>query len=425
MSNTDSLFKKVLSGLSLILIFIVVVFSTIFGVNVLTNYLKTDVVTYDVVPVSIILDFMNRNKDNDSTAVVQSEQNGNNNDISSTPVKDTVFSDQNSLESLVENVMPSIVSIDCKTKVNDNIYNYIYGNKGGYTSSSSGSGIIIAQNSQEILIVTNNHVVEGANEVYVTLANENQIEAQIKGADSTSDLAVLSVSGKSVEDDILSKVRIASLGDSDRLNVGDTAIAIGNSMGYGLSVTRGVISALDRTLSSEDYSMSLIQTDAAINPGNSGGALLNSRGEVIGINSVKYVSNSTESIGYAIPIADAVPIINELINYEEIEEDEKAYMGILADTVSDSMASYFGCSEGVYIKSVVEDSPAQEAGLVAGDVITVLDGRKVISMDDIEAILQIKRGGTKAKIVYERLENGKYKEYETEITFGNKGDYSE
>lgn len=417
--------NKVVTVFALIIIFIIVSCAGIFGVNVSANYVKNGKLTYDVAPVSTVLDiiqrFSDKKSDNEKDAASQENGTENNSDEKSLNNNDD---GENTLVNLVDNVMPSIVAIDCTVEVQlSDVYSYFYGKGGSTTSKSSGSGIIIAQNSQEILIATNNHVVEDAAEVTVTFNDKTQCKATVKGTDASSDLAVLSVLGKDISNDTVKNIRIATLGDSKEIKVGDTAIAIGNSMGYGQSVTKGVVSALDRTLASSDYSMELIQTDAAINPGNSGGALLNSRGEVIGINSIKYVSNTTESIGYAIPIADAVPIINELINYEEIDEDELAYMGIEYYTVSDTMASYFNCSKGAYIKSVEEDSPAEEAGLLAGDIIVGFDKRKISSVDDVEAIIKLKRGGANAEIVYERLEEGKYVEHTTTITFGNKGDY--
>lgn len=424
MHSVGNSIKKIIGAIIILLLFLIIVCMMIFGVGVAINYVETGELTYEVAPVTTIMKLMD--KESEKGNVVQSEQNG----AQAGQVKPTEVNKDNldnSLVQVVENVMPAIVSVECTVEVKsqDDFYAYFYGGGGTTTAISSGSGIIIAQNSQEILIVTNNHVVEGAKEVKIIFNDGKSYVAQIKGCDSTSDLAVLSVAGKDISDSTLDSIMIATLGNSDNLSVGDTSIAIGNSMGYGQSVTRGVISALDRSVTVEDSTMRLIQTDAAINPGNSGGALLNSRGEVIGINSVKYISDTTESIGYAIPISTAVPIINELINYEEISEDEQAYFGIVAYTVSDSMASYFNCSKGAYIKVVTENSPAEEAGLVAGDVITEFDGRSVSSMEEIESILKLKRGGDKCTVVFERLESGEYKEHEVSVIFGNKGDYDE
>lgn len=425
----ESKLKKITSIIFFGVLFIIIAIGMVYCINIVEYRINTGEFSYNVEPVKSIRKIFgneeNKNDDyNDKIKFVQTVQDGTDKKVNITDVIDKSNTSDNTLENLVDNVMPSIVMIECnvKTQVSD-MYAYFYGGSGSQTSVSSGSGIIVAQNSQEILMVTNNHVVKGATSVYVTFSDDKKYAASIKGQDETSDLAVLSVNGEVLKDSTLDKIRIASLGDSDNLRVGDGAIAIGNAMGYGLSVTKGVISALDRSISLEDYSMKLIQTDAAINPGNSGGALVNSRGEVIGINSVKYISNNTEAIGYAIPIADAVPIINDLINYEELDEDEKAYMGITARSVSSNTASYFGCSQGVYVSEVSDDSPAMEAGLLSGDIITEFDNRTVKSMEEIESILNTKRGGSQADITYERIENGEYKEYTTTITFGNKGDY--
>lgn len=409
--------KKLFSILATMALFITTASVMIFAVCVGIHYIEYNELTYKVAPVKVILNHFDKD-DNEDEKVEEKNNNNKKNETNNDKKQD------NTLEQLVENVMPAVVAISCELKTTapnaflDDLYDY-EGNV------SSGSGFIIAQNSQEVLIVTNNHVIDGAKTVKVTFCDNNAYEATVKGADSTSDLAVISVLGKDMKDSTIDDIRIASLGNSDSLKVGDIAIAIGNSMGYGQSVTKGVISALDRTVSVEDSTMRLLQTDAAINPGNSGGALLNGRGEVIGINSVKYVAQDTESIGYAIPISVAVPIINELINYEELTEEEQAYFGIVAYTVSEQMISYFNCSKGAYIKEVAEGSPAQEANLYTGDIITGFAGRTISSMEELQNILQYKRGGSECEVVFERLENGKYVEHKVTVKFVNKGDIEE
>ena len=408
--------KKIFSVLATIALFITTASVMIFAVCVAIHYVQYDELTYKVAPVRVILNHFDKDDSKDDIEQV----NKNNNKKSDKKDEEQ----DNTLEQLVENVMPAVVAISCELKNTapnaflEDLYDYD-------STASSGSGFIIAQNSHEVLIVTNNHVVEGAKNVKVTFCDDNIYEATVKGADATSDLAVISVMGKDMKDSTIDNIKIASLGNSDSLKVGDIAIAIGNSMGYGQSVTKGVISALDRTVSVEDSTMRLLQTDAAINPGNSGGALLNGRGEVIGINSVKYVSQDTESIGYAIPISIAVPIINELINYEELTEEEQAYFGIVAYTVSEQMISYFNCSKGAYIKEVTKGSPAEEANLYAGDIITGFAGRTISSMEELQNILQYKRGGSECEVIFERLENGKYVEHKVTVTFINKGDVEE
>ena len=223
---------------------------------------------------------------------------------------------------VVENVMPSIVAIDITSTTTQSDW---FGRQYQQESSGSGSGIIIGENDSEVLIATNNHVIEGNDaKVKVTFNDNTTADAVVKGADSSADLAVVSVDITSLSEDTKSKIKIATLGNSDNIKVGEMAIAIGNALGYGQSVTVGYISAAAREVSLEDSAMTLLQTDAAINPGNSGGALLNASGEVIGINSVKYSSTEVEGMGYAIPISDAIPIINDLMNREQLSESDQA-----------------------------------------------------------------------------------------------------
>ncbi|HEX3077035.1 MAG TPA: trypsin-like peptidase domain-containing protein [Lachnospiraceae bacterium] len=236
---------------------------------------------------------------------------------------------------VVENAMPSIVSIQVKSTVEtSDMFGRVYSQE----ASGSGSGIIIGQNDSEVLIATNNHVVADATAVEITFNDETTATAEVKGTDSGADLAVVSVPLDSLTEDTKSSIKVATLGDSDDVKVGEMAIAIGNALGYGQSITVGYVSAKDREVATEDYSMKLLQTDAAINPGNSGGALLNSKGEVIGINSVKYSSEEVEGMGYAIPITYAIPIINDLMSQEDIPENEQAFLGIKGQDVTEEIA---------------------------------------------------------------------------------------
>lgn len=418
MAKIKSGVKKCCSAVALCIAFLCTVILIVTGMCIALNYADTGVLTYKVAPVNYAVSIINHFKGDSVKDTVAEETSNSSNDNEVTVV------DDNSLVSLVENVMPSIVAINCTVEIEGYGYSFFGGGQ-RYESTSSGSGIIIAQNSYEILIVTNNHVIEDATDVQVEFINEETCKASVKGADPSSDLAVISVSGNDITKEIMDDINIATLGNSDNLKVGDVAIAIGNSMGYGQSITRGVISALNRDISSEDCTMSLIQTDSAINPGNSGGALLNARGEVIGINCAKDVATEVESIGYAIPITDAIDIINDLINYEEVEEGEQAYFGIVAYTVSDQMTSYFNCSQGAYVKSVTKDSPADQAGIVAGDVITEFSGRKVKSMEELQDALKYRRAGDQTKITFERLENGKYVEHTVDVTFASKSEFED
>lgn len=320
---------------------------------------------------------------------------------------------------IVDNVMPSIVSIACTVSQEYSFFGRSYSED----AEGSGSGIIIGQNEKQVYIATNNHVIEGANTVIITFNDEEDVKAEIKGTDSSNDLAVVAVDIADMKDSTKAAIKVASLGKSENCKVGEMAVAIGNALGYGQSVTVGVISALNREISSEDYTMSLIQTDAAINPGNSGGALLNSKGEVIGINSVKYVSEDTEGMGYAIPITEAIEILNNLMNYEEIPEKERAYLGIVGYDIDKTFSQRSNIPEGIYIQQISEDAPAAKSGLKVGDVIVKFAGKKVTTMESVQNIMKNKKSGDKAEVVVMRASNGQYSEKTITVTFGARGDY--
>lgn len=319
---------------------------------------------------------------------------------------------------VINNVLPSIVAITSKnTYVTEDFF------FGRYETESvqAGSGIIISYNSKEILIATNNHVVESSSEITVTFFDDSIVYGKLKGADEATDLAVISVNIEDISINTFEKIKVASLGDASKLRVGETVIAVGNAMGYGNSVTIGILSAKDREIDITDSgNMKLLQTDAAINPGNSGGALINLRGEVIGINSIKYVSTYAEKVGYAIPIDTAVPILNELINYEEVNEEDRGYLGIAGRDITDEFAIRYGAPYGVYVYEIDDESPAREAGILTGDIITSFNGKTVTSMDDISNILKYKRVGDVCKITLYRFERGKYVEYSVEVELSAK-----
>lgn len=323
------------------------------------------------------------------------------------------------VSTVVDNVMPSIVAITSTLNYNSND---VFGRSYSDEAQGSGSGIIIGENDSEVLIATNNHVVEGANKVQITFNDESVVDATIKGTNSNSDLAVVGVNKSDIKSATLSKIKIATLGDSKKLKVGSVAIAIGNALGYGQSVTVGYVSALNREVALEDGKMTLLQTDAAINPGNSGGALLNANGEVIGINSSKYASEEVEGMGYAIPISDAIPIINALMNKESIPEDQQAYMGIVGADVTDEYSERLGMPVGVYVNKLATDSAAEKAGIKVGDIIVAIDGNKVKSMEDLQEYLAGYKAGATVTIKYSRQDSGQYKESTLKITFGSKAD---
>ena len=338
------------------------------------------------------------------------------------PVTSTSTTSSSDVSQVVENVMPSIVAVN--TTVTENVQ--YWGQTYEEQSSGSGSGIIIGENDDELLIVTNNHVIEGEQaEVTVTFSNDTTATATVKGADAGSDLAVLAIDKNDLSSDTKDSIRIATLGDSDSLKVGDMAIAIGNALGYGQSVTVGYISAKDREVAFDDGSMTLLQTDAAINPGNSGGALINAAGEVIGINSAKYASEEVEGMGYAIPISDAVPIINELMNREQLDVSEQGYLGIRGDDISEDVSSFYNMPEGIYVGEVVKDSPAEKGGLVAGNIITAIDGKEVTTLDALQDVLTYTKAGTTISITVQELKEGKYEEKTVEVTLGSKSENSD
>lgn len=319
---------------------------------------------------------------------------------------------------IVENVMPGIVSINCSSVVSQNFF----GQQLQQEQKGSGSGIIIGDNQDEVLIVTNNHVVEGNQaRVSVQFYDGRECEASIKGTDAASDLAVVGVKLSDLSEDTKNAIKIATLGNSDETKVGEVAIAIGNALGYGQSVTVGYISAKDRTIGVEDSvrTMKLLQTDAAINPGNSGGALINSKGEIIGINSVKYSDTAVEGMGYAIPITDALPIIKALMNSEEVAPAQKAYLGIIGADVNEAATEAYHMPAGVYIREVAEDSPAEKAGLHAGAIITDCNGNQITSMESLEKLIAASEPGDEVELTLQEISQGRYMEKQLTVTLGS------
>ena len=315
--------------------------------------------------------------------------------------------------------MPSIVSI---TGIFQTTSQSWYGQQSS-ESEGVGSGIIIGKENGKLLIVTNNHVVEDAKSLSVGFVDDKTASAKIRGTDSDADLAVIEVKLSDLKDSTKEKIAVITMGDSDDLKTGEQAIAIGNALGYGQSVTGGYISALNREVQLTDKTMTLIQTDAAINPGNSGGALLNSKGELIGINTVKYADEDVEGMGYAIPINTAKPIINELIENGSVSEDEQAYLGISGQTIDSSMAAQFHMPTGVYVQQVMSNSPAKSAGMSAGDIITEFNGSEVSTMDGLQDKISNIKAGTKVKIVVQRQsQSGSYESKTLTVTLGKKSD---
>ena len=311
---------------------------------------------------------------------------------------------------IAKNAMPSIVSI---TNMSVQEVQSFFGGTQQQESTSVGSGIIIGQTDSELLILTNNHVVEGNEKLTVSFVDNESVEANVKGTDSTKDLAVVAVKISDVKDSTMDEIAVATMGDSSKLEVGEQVVAIGNALGYGQSVTSGIVSATERTLDGYEGG-TLIQTDAAINPGNSGGALLNSNGEVIGINTAKVATDSVEGMGYAIPISDASDTIQNLMNQEtktKVSEAEQGYLGIQGVDVSDESAKMYIMPTGVYISDVVKNGGAQQAGLTKGSVITGLEGTTISDMNSLKEQLQYYRVGDKVKVTVQVPgNNGEYTE---------------
>ncbi|MCF2555265.1 S1C family serine protease [Faecalicatena contorta] len=316
---------------------------------------------------------------------------------------------------IAKNAMPSVVSI---TNMSVQQVQNFFGGIQEQESTSAGSGIIISQNDSELLVLTNNHVVQNSETLTVTFIDEESVEAVIKGTDATRDLAVVAVKLEDIKDSTMDEIAIATLGDSTKLQVGEPAIAIGNALGYGQSVTTGIISATGRTI--DGYDSELIQTDAAINPGNSGGALLNAKGEVIGINTAKVATNAVEGMGYAIPVSDASDTITDLMNREtrtKVAEGEQGYLGIQGENVQ-----MYSMPAGVYISEVAKGGGAAKAGLSKGSIITALEGVGVDDMSALKEQLQYYRVGETVKVTVQVLcEEGEYKEQTVEVTLGTKG----
>lgn len=321
---------------------------------------------------------------------------------------------------IAKNAMPSIVSI---TNMSVQEVQSFFGGTQQQESTSVGSGIIIGQTDSELLILTNNHVVEGNEKLTVSFVDNESVEANVKGTDSTKDLAVVAVKISDVKDSTMDEIAVATMGDSSKLEVGEQVVAIGNALGYGQSVTSGIVSATERTLDGYEGG-TLIQTDAAINPGNSGGALLNSNGEVIGINTAKVATDSVEGMGYAIPISDASDTIQNLMNQEtktKVSEAEQGYLGIQGVDVSDESAKMYNMPTGVYISDVVKNGGAQQAGLTKGSVITGLEGTTISDMNSLKEQIQYYRVGDKVKVTVQVPgNNGEYTEKTVEVTLGSK-----
>lgn len=323
------------------------------------------------------------------------------------------------IASIAEEVMPSVVSI---TNLSVQQVQSFFGGIQEQESKSVGSGIIISQNDSELLIITNNHVVEGNETLTVSFVDEESVEAQVKGTDAAKDLAVIAVQTKEIKDTTMDQIKVAALGNSDQLQVGESVIAIGNALGYGQSVTSGIVSATGRELDGIDEK--LIQTDAAINPGNSGGALLNANGEVVGINTAKVATDTVEGMGYAIPISSVSDIIENLMNQEtktKVSEAEQGQLGIQGVDVTADSSEMYNMPTGVYVSEVIAGGGAKKAGITKGSVITGINGTSIDGMQALKEQLQYYRAGETVKITVATPEkNGEYAKRDVEVTLGKK-----
>ena len=330
-----------------------------------------------------------------------------------------------SVSDVVKEAMPSVVAITNMVKYQQNGYS-IFGNYSSqeYEAPASGSGVIIGKTDTELLIATNNHVVADSSSLSVTFCDDQTIDAQIKGTDASNDLAVVSVKLSDIPSDTLNAIKVITIGSSDDAEVGDQVVAIGNALGYGQSVTTGIISAKDRDVeTSSGTETGLMQTDAAINPGNSGGALLNMKGELIGINVAKYSSQDVEGMGYSIPSSKAQSILDSLSSLttrDEVPENERGYLGVQVKNIDKTTSQSFDMPQGVFIYKFTEGSSAENSGLQEKDIITKLDGQGVTTYDDLKTLLSKYRSGETVKVTVQRQDgSGKYQEVEVDVTLGS------
>ena len=379
-----------------------------------------------------------------------SSQTSKSNSSSASLLKTTTTSDSSNKGSLdvsdiTTSAMPSIVAITNKSVQEVQDYFSQFGFRGqGQTQTqeteSQGSGIIIGKNDTELLMVTNNHVVEGADTLSVCFIDNKVYEANVKGTDAENDLAVIAVPLDSISDDTMSQIAVASIGDSDSLKVGEQVVAIGNALGYGQSVTTGIVSAVNRALSNnssdtqdsnsssdDSSSATYIQTDAAINPGNSGGALLNMNGEVIGINSAKLASTEVEGMGCAIPISRVSDIIDNLMNQTtrtKVDSDKQGTIGIKGINVTSDVQEKYNLPEGIYVSEVTSGSAAEKAGITSGSVITKFDGKSVTDIESLQDLLQYYKAGETVELTLQVPDSDSYKEKTVSISLGSKSDTS-
>lgn len=329
-----------------------------------------------------------------------------------------VYRDNGDVSDIVESVSDSIVSITSTAYYQQ--FNFFTGIT-QYEGQSSGSGVIVGKNDTTLYIVTNNHVIEGAEDLTIEFSNGTSVSAAINGTSTDPDIAILTVNLSDIDEETLNTIKVASLHTEDDLEVGNQVIAIGNALGYGQTVTVGYISALDRTIQTEDGTASgLIQTDAAINPGNSGGALVNMNGEVIGINVAKYADTDVEGIGYSIPITSIQDLIS-MLSKEKVKENEQGMLGIQCTNIDSSMSQQFGMPQGVYVYKITNDNLNDE-GLCEKDIITAIEGQTITSVESLTSALEYYKIGDKVELTIQRIEDGEYVEKTITVTLIKKNE---
>ena len=386
---------------------------TMVGVNALSDQYRSEVLGQASDNIgSSLLGENEANKEAQSNSVQQLNSSSKNNSSEA----------GGSVSEIAKNAMPEVVSITNTIRYQQYGYS-IFGQSGEQEAAASGSGVIIGKNDSELLIVTNNHVVEDSTALSVQFVDGKSYDAEIKGTDSNVDLAVIAIPLSSISQDTLNSISFAKYGDSDSISVGDQVVAIGNALGYGQSVTTGIISAKDRDISTKGGTESgLLQTDAAINPGNSGGALLNMNGELIGINVAKYSDTTVEGMGYSIPskkVKEIVEGLSKRTTRAKVSQEEKGYIGIQGKTVDSSISEAYNMPEGVYIFKLLTGEGIDNSALQEKDIITKFDGQSVASLEELSGLLSRYKAGEKVEVTVQRLSGkGEYEEKTVSVTLG-------
>lgn len=409
--------KKVLTVIVSAIAFGLIAGLVMVGINIFS--VKTGLVSNNAI-VSEVEKYSN----NIGETTVAEEQKTNNSSVSNSYNYNN-YSYYDTLPDLITDVMPTVVSITNMQKFKQNGYS-MFGFRvqpREYEAPASGSGVIVGMTDSQIIILTNNHVVESSSSLSVTFNDTETVDAAIKGTDSSKDLAIISVDKKNIKAETLEKIKISKLGNSDNVRVGDSVVAIGNALGIGQSVTTGIVSAKDREIDELGNASKLIQTDAAINPGNSGGALINLKGELIGINVAKSSGNAIEGMGYAIPINVANEVIDTMSkrkDREEIPETEQGQLGINARNIDSQTAESLDMPEGIYVYKIMDDSPVKNSDLKEKDIIIAFDDQSVKTVTELQELLRYTRAGQEVSIKVMRIDGGSYVEKSFKVTLGKK-----